>query len=119
MVDVEWRGGNEYNGAVGRSPAKERLAGVRPLLLGLAFDWPQLGRFCSRDPITHGNGTHLFAYGRCNPLVVRDPSGLKCDDAKGSHPPARSPLLHARAEHFSPCSLNTQTRRHVCHGIRA
>ena len=39
---------------------------------------PNIGRFCSRDPIGYmGSESNLYAYTNCRPTVAVDPSGLK------------------------------------------
>jgi RHS repeat-associated protein len=40
---------------------------------------PQLGRFCSRDPIGYGGGIDLFEFVLGSPTVLRDPSGMGID----------------------------------------
>lgn len=40
---------------------------------------PQLGRFCSRDPLGYRSGLGLFAYALNRPTIFIDPSGLKCE----------------------------------------
>lgn len=60
-----------------------RFAGKR--LLGDTGDYdfvfrtyrPSLGRFTQRDPSGYVDGSNLYAYGRNNPLLFRDPAGLE------------------------------------------
>lgn len=46
------------------------------ILCGLRWYDPAMGRFISRDPIGYDGGENLYTYGRNNPIINIDPSGL-------------------------------------------
>jgi RHS repeat-associated protein len=79
------RSGVEVNPKRYRYTGKERDEETGFYYFGLRYYIPWLGRWTSCDPAGAVDGTNLYLYARCNPLVLSDPSGTQAGPWVGMH----------------------------------
>ena len=59
-----------------RRPSKPHTPVPRKQVRGRRYDKPELGRWCSRDPMEEGGGITLYAYCENDPCNLQDGLGL-------------------------------------------